>query len=144
MFFGVVNDALVIAFVVYAHNMRKQQRHMKPKRIEFLLSIARHLVTTFAAQKCKFPILLRKIKEAIILCGFAPDSHESAVQNTEDENCRGMVGKRGRCHLCDRGKDVKTQFVCKLCALYACKYHMSMTIVSNACKVQDAESEESE
>ena len=39
MFYGVVNVALVNAFVVYAHNMHKQQRHMKLKRKEFLLSI---------------------------------------------------------------------------------------------------------
>ena len=38
MFYGAVNVALVNAFVVYAHNMRKQQRHMKLKRKEFLLS----------------------------------------------------------------------------------------------------------
>ena len=79
MFYGVVNVALVNAFVVYAHSMRKQQRHMKLKRKEFLLNIARHLVTLFAAQRYKFPRLSRKIKEAIILCGFALDSHESTV-----------------------------------------------------------------
>ena len=124
--------------------MRKQQRHMKRKRKEFLLSIARHLLTLFAAQRNKFPRFSRKIKEAIILCGFAPNSHESTVQNTEDEDYRAMAGKRGRCHLCDRGKDVKTQFVCKLCALYASKYHMSITTTCNACKVQDVEGEESE
>ena len=144
MFYGVAKVALVNAFVLYAQNMRKQQRHMKLKRKEFLLSIARHLVTPFAAQRYKFPRLTRKIKEAIILCGFALDSHESIVQNTEDEGYRAMAGKRRRCYLCDRRKDVKTQFVCRLCELYACKDHMSMTIICNACKIQDAEDEESE
>ena len=80
-------------------------------------------MTPFAAQRYKFPRLSRKIKEAKTLCGFAPDSHESIEQNTEDEDYRAMAGKRGRCHLCDREKDVKNQFVCKLCALYACKDH---------------------
>ena len=79
MFSGVVNVALVNTFVVYPHTMRKQQRHMKLKRKEFLLNIARHLVTLFAAQRYQFPRLSRKIKEAIILCGFALDSHESTV-----------------------------------------------------------------
>ena len=144
MFYGVVNVALVSAFVVCARNMRKQERYMKLKRKEFLPSIARHLMTPFAAQRYKFPRFSRKIKEVIILCGFASGSHESTVQNTEDEDYRAMVGKRGHCHLCDRGKDVKTQFVCKLCALYACKNHMSMTITGIACKVQDAEGKESE
>ena len=115
---------------------------MKPKRKEFLLSIAGHLVTPFAAQRYKFPRLSRKIKEATILWGFAPDSHESTVQNTEDEDYRAIAGKRRRCHLCDRGKDIKTQFVCKLCALYPCKDHMSMTIICNVCKDQDVEGEE--
>ena len=144
MFYGVVNVAFVNAFVVYAHNMRKPQRHMKLKCKKFLLSIAPILVTPFAAQRYKSPKLSRKIKEAIILCGFAPDSYESTVQNTEDEDYRAMAGKRGRCHLCDRGKDVKTQFVCKLCALYACRDHMSIAIICSACKVQDAQGEESE
>ena len=49
MFQGMVNIALVNAFVVYVHNMRKQQTHMNLKRKEFLLSIARHLVTPFAS-----------------------------------------------------------------------------------------------
>ena len=40
MFYGVVNVVFVNTFVVYAHNMRKQQRHMKLKCKEFLLSIA--------------------------------------------------------------------------------------------------------
>ena len=101
---------------------------MKLKRKEFLFSIAQHLVTPFAAQRYKFPRLSRKIKEVRNLCGFAPNSHENTVQNIEDEDYRSMVGKRGRCYLCDRGEDVKTQLVCKLCALYACKDHMSMTI----------------
>ena len=104
MLYGVVNVTLVNAFVVYAHNKHKQQRRMKLKRKEFLLSFARHLVTSFAAQRYKFPRLSRKIKEAIILGWFAPDSHESTVQNTEDEDYRAMAGKRGRCHLCNRGK----------------------------------------
>ena len=144
MFYGVVNIASVNAFVVYAHNMRKQQRHMKLKQKEFLLSIARHLVIPFAAQRYKFPRLSKKIKEAMILGGFAPDSHESTVQNAEDEDYRAMAGKRGRCHLWNRGKNVKTQFVCKSGELYACKDHMSMTIVCNACKVRDAEGNVSE
>ena len=144
MFYGLVNVALINAFFVYTHQHAQTQRHVKLTRKEFLLSIARHLATTFAAQKYKFPRLSRKIKQAIVLCGVAPDSHESTVQNTEDEDYRAMAGKRVLCHLCDRGKDVKTHFVCKLCALYACKDHMSMTIICNACKVQDAEGEESE
>ena len=93
MFYEVVNVSFVNAFAVYAHNMCKQQRHMKPKRKEFLFSIARHLVTPFAAQRYKSPKLSRKIKEAVILCGFAPDSHESTVQNTEDENYSAMAGR---------------------------------------------------
>ena len=47
--------------------------------------------------------------------------------------------------ICATGeKDVKTQFVCKLCALFDSEDHMSMTIIFNACKVQDAEGEESQ
>ena len=61
MFCGMTNVALVNAYVVYAHNMRKQQPHMKLKRKEFLLSIARHLVTTFVTQRYKGPTLSTKI-----------------------------------------------------------------------------------
>ena len=119
MFYGVVNVALVTAFVVYAHNMRKQQRHMKLNCKEFLLSIAGHLVTSFAAQRYKFPRLSRKIKEAIILCGFAPDSHESTVQNTEDKGYRAIAKKRGRLSFVLQGKRCKDpvclQIVCTVC-----------------------------
>ena len=128
---------------VCAQHAQTTKTH-ESKRKEILLSIARHLVTPFVTQRHKFRRLSRKIKEAIILCGFATDYHESTVQNTEGEDYRAMAGKRGRCHLCDKRKDVKTQFVCKLCAMYACKDHMIMTIICNACKVQDAKGEESE
>ena len=62
IYYGIVNDALVNAFVVYAHKMRKQQPHMKLKRREFLLSIAQHLVSAFATQRYKFLTLSTKIK----------------------------------------------------------------------------------
>ena len=119
MFYEMVNVALVNGFVSCVHNMRKQQTHMKLKRKEFLLSFARHLVAPFSSQRYKFPTLSRKIKEAIILCGFAPDSDKSTVPNTKDYSA--ILRKRGRCHLWDRGSEVKSQFVCKSCALYACK-----------------------
>ena len=140
MFYGMVNIASVNAFVIYAYNMRKQQPHMKLKRKEFLFSIARHLVTVFATQRYKFLTLSTKIKDVLILRGFALDSNKSTARNTEDYSA--MLRKRGRCHLCDRGRDVKTQFVCKLCVLYACNDNVSMTITCDDCNIQDAEGKE--
>ena len=141
MFCEMINVALVNENVVYAHNMSKQPPHMKLKRKEFLHSIARNLVTVFVTQIYKVLTLSTKIKKAIIWCGFASDSHESTMRNTEDYSA--MSRQRGRCDLCERGRDAKTQFVYKSCALYACKDHMSMTIVCDACRIQDAEGEES-
>ena len=135
-----VNLALVNAFVINAYNMRKQQPHMKLRRKEFLLSIARYLVTVFTTQRFKFLTLSTKIKDVLILRGFALDSNKSTARNTEDYSA--MSRKRGRCHLCDRKRDVKTQFVCKSCALYACKDDVSMKITCDDCSIQDAESKE--
>ena len=95
--------------------MCKQQPHMKLRRKEFLLSIARHLVTVLTTQRYKFLILSTKIKDVLILRGFALDFNKSTARNTEDYSA--MLRKRGHCHLCDRGKDVKTQFVCKSCTV---------------------------
>ena len=120
--------------------MRKQQPHMKQKRKEFLLSIARYLVTVFATQIYKFLTLSTKIKDILILRGFALDSNKSTARNIDDYSA--MSRKRGRCHLYDRGRDVKTQFVCKSCSLYACKDDVSMTITCDDCSIQDAEGKE--
>ena len=105
MIYGMVNVTLINAFVVYAHNMRKQQTDIKLKRSQFVLNIARQLVTPFAAQRYIFPTLSKNIKKAIILCGFATDFHESIARNTE--GYIAMSRKRGRCHLCDNRRDVE-------------------------------------
>ena len=85
--------------------MRKQQTHIKLKRKEFLLSIARHLVTPFATQRYKFCTLSINIKEAIILCEFALYFHGSTLRNIE--NYSDTLKKRGPCHLCDKERNLK-------------------------------------
>ena len=63
MFCEMINVALVNEYVVYAHNMSKQQPHMKLKRKEFLHSIARHLVTAFVTQIYNVPRRQQKSKK---------------------------------------------------------------------------------
>ena len=45
VFYGMLNIAAVNALVICAHNMRKDQPEKKIKREDFLLRIARDLVT---------------------------------------------------------------------------------------------------
>ena len=82
-----------------------------------------------------------KIKETLILCEFAPNPNKNTARNTKDYSATSR--KRGRCQSCNRGRDIKTQIVCKPCALYACKNHINMTIC-DACRIQDAEDDKTE
>ena len=69
------------------------------------------------------------------MCGFASDSEANTVQDPEDYEA--ISRKRGRCHVCSRSRDVKTQFVCKGCGHYVCKDHMSMIVTCVTCKNKD-------
>jgi len=97
-----------------------------------LLRIAHDLVTPFLTQLYKLPTLPRNIKTAIVMRGFVFDSKENTMQDPEDY--QAISRKRGRYHVCSRSRDVKKQFVCKVCGLYVCKYYMSMIVTCDTCK----------
>ena len=67
VFYGMINIAAVNALVIYAHNMRKDQPEKKIKREDFLLIIARDLVTPFVTQRYKLSSLTRSIKTTIVI-----------------------------------------------------------------------------
>ena len=83
-FYGTINIAAVNALVTYAHNMRKDEPEKKIKRKDFLLRIARDLVTPFVTQRYKLPTLPRNIKTATVMCRFVSDSEENTMQDLED------------------------------------------------------------
>jgi hypothetical protein len=72
------------AYLPYAHNMCKDQPEKKIKRKDFLLRIARDLVTPFVTQRYKLPTLPRNIRTATVMCGFVSDSEENTMQDLED------------------------------------------------------------
>jgi len=121
-----INIAAVNALVIHAHNMRNDQPEKKIKRKDFLLRIAHDLVKPFLTQRYKLPTLPRNIKTAIVMCGFVSESEENAMKDPEDYEA--ISRKRGRCHVCSRNRDVKTQFVYKRCGHYVCNEHMSMIV----------------
>ena len=141
MFYGMISIAAVNALVIHAHNMRKDQLEKTLKRKEFLLRIAHDLVTPFVTQRYKLPTLPRNITTAIVMCGFLYETEGNVRQGPEDYEA--ISRKRGRCHVCSRNRDVKTQFVCKGCGHYVCKDHMSMIVTCKTCKNRD-ESDESD
>jgi hypothetical protein len=122
-------------YIGHAHNMRKDQPEKKIKRKDFLLRIAHDLVTPFVTQRYKLPTLPRNIKTAIVMCEFVSDSEDNTMQDPEDYEA--ISRKRGRCHVCSRRRDVKTQFVCKGCGHYVCKDHTSMIVTCDTCKKKD-------
>ena len=105
MFCGMVNIATANALVIYAHNMRKDQREKKIKRKDFLLRIANYLVTPSVTQRYKLSTLSSNIKTTIVICRFVSDSEENTMQDSEDYEA--ISRKRGRCHVCSRSRDVK-------------------------------------
>ena len=84
MFYGMINIAVLNEWVIYAHNIRKDQREKKIKRKEFLLRTAHYLVTPSVTQQYKLSSINRNIKTATVMCGFVSDSEESTVQDPED------------------------------------------------------------
>ena len=96
------------ALVIYAHNMRNDQPEKKIKRKDFLLRTAHGMMTPLVTQRYKLPALPRNIKTAV-MCGFVSDSEENTMQDPEDYEAISRM--RGRCHVCSRSRDVKTQFV---------------------------------
>jgi hypothetical protein len=139
IFYGMINIAAENALVIYTHNMRKDQPEKKIKRNDFLLRIAHDLVTSFVTQRYKLSTLTRHIKTATVMCGFVSDSEENTMQDPEDYEVTSR--KRGRCHVWNRSRDVKTQFVCKGCGHYVCKDHMSMIVTCDTCKNKDENGE---
>jgi len=75
------------------------------------------------------------------ICGFVSESEENGMEGPKDY--KAISRKRGRCHVCSRSRDVKTQFVCKGCGHYVCKDHMSMIVTCDTCKNKD-ETDESD
>jgi len=73
--------------------------------------------------------------------GFVSNSEENSMQDPEDYEA--ISRKRGRCHVCSRSRDVKTQFVFKGCGHYVCKDHMSMIVTCDTCTNKD-ETDESD
>jgi hypothetical protein len=69
------------------------------------------------------------------MCGFVSDSEENTMQDPEDYEA--ISRKWGRCHVCSRSRDVKTQFVCRWCGHYICKDHVNMTVTCDTCKNKD-------
>ena len=106
--------------------MHKDQPEKKIKRKDFLLRIAHDLVTPFVTQRYELPTLPRNIRTATVMCRFVSDSEENTMQDLEDYEA--ISRKQGRCHVCSRSRDVKTQFVCKRCDHYVCRDHMSMIV----------------
>ena len=106
-----------------------------------MLRIAHKLVTPFITQRYKLSTLPGNIKTAIVMCRFVSDSEENTMQDPEDYEA--ISRKRGRCYVCSRSRDVKTQFVCKGCGHYICKDHMSMIVTCDTCKNKD-ETDESD
>ena len=100
-----------------------------------MLRIVHDLVTPFVTQRYKLSSLTRSIKATKVMCRFISDSEENTMQDPEDYEA--VSRKRGRCHVCSRSRDVKTQFVCKRCGHYVCKDHMSMTVTCDTCKNKD-------
>jgi hypothetical protein len=98
-------------------------------------------VTPFVTQRCRLLTLPRNIKTAIVMCGFVSDSEENTMQDPEDYEA--ISRKRGRCHVCSRSRNVKTQFVCRGCGHCVCKDHMSMIVTCDTCKNKD-ETDESD
>jgi len=141
MFYGMINIEAVNALFILAQNMRKDQPEKKIKRKEFLLRIAHDLVKRFVTQRYKLPTLPTNIKTAIFVCGFVSEFEENAMQGPE--NYEAISRKRGRFHVYSRNRDVKTQFVCKVCEHYVCKDHMSMIVTCDTCKNKD-ETDESD
>jgi len=69
------------------------------------------------------------------MCGIVSHSEENTMQ--DPEVYEAISRKRGRCHICNRSRDVKTQFVCKGCGHYVCKDHRSMTVTCDTYKNKD-------
>ena len=136
MFYGMINTAALNALVIYAHNMLKEQLEKKIKR---RIRTAHDLVTPFVTQRYKLSSLPRNIKTAIVMCWFVSNSEENCMQDPEDYEA--ISRKRGRCHVCSRSRDVKTQFVRKGCGHYFCKHHMSMIVACDTCKNKDETAE---
>jgi len=98
-------------------------------------------VTPFVTQRYILSLLPTNIKTAIVMCGFDSNSEENSIQ--DPEYYKTISRKRGRCHVCSRSRDVKTQFVCEECGHYVCKDHMSMIVTCDTCKNKD-ETDESD
>ena len=75
------------------------------------------------------------------MCGFFSESEENTMQGPEDY--KEISRKRGCCNVCSRSRDVKAQFVCKICGHYVCKDHMSIIDTCDTCKNKD-ETDESD
>jgi len=100
-----------------------------------LFRIAHDLVTPFVTPQNKLSTLPSNIKTAIVMCGFVSDSEENTLQDPEDYE--KISRKRGRCHVCSRSRDAKTQFVCEGYGHYVCKDYMSAIVTCDTCKNKD-------
>jgi hypothetical protein len=97
------------------------------------------LVTPFVTRQYKLSTLPRSNKTAIVMCGFVSDPEGNTLQDPKDYDA--ISRKRGRCHVCSRNRDVKTEFVCKGFGHYVCKDHMRMIVTCDTCKNKDGTDE---
>lgn len=142
LFYDIINISLINAYIVYNCNQQRLNPNFKCKRKVFLKEVAKQLIAPEARRRFACPQTSRKNKTIIQLCGFVgPDVPGAAAQQVPGAAVPQVPGaaapggnKRGRCSMCDRKKDTKTNCVCSKCHAFVCKTHASTTYVCQQCE----------
>lgn len=126
VFFNLLNIAGINSQIIYTMNTDEKQT-----RRSFLLSISTEMIKPQIMKRIhttNIPRELGKRCASFLHCNEPSTSKDQCFEVEEEK--RPRLGK-GRCHLCPRKQDKKTQITCVKCHQFTCKSHQN--IVCDEC-----------
>jgi hypothetical protein len=118
LFYGMIDNAALNAFVIFAKRVPNFGEHKKDKRQKFLKELALALNIPHARQKLEVQQTPQDVKQVIRSCGMLPEAPSPAPSTDQRHSAQ-----RKRCYICPRSKDKKTKLICNECNNFVCEKH---------------------
>ena len=118
LFFSMLDAAAFAAFCLMKNATATNDSHYT-----FKLELGYEMTIPLVKMRASLPTLTRKTMASMKLVGIYPTVHQQCTASS-----------RGRCHLCDRKKDIKVSKQCASCHHFVCNSHSMITCFCRACQ----------
>ena len=135
VFFDLLGEVALASWILYCLKHPKDEFVLKKERRQFLHLLGSSLVLPSIVSRessDSFKYCNKELKSLIQT--LLPNT--STVVDEPAQPCINIVIpiKRGRCYLCDRGKDTKKRSVCSKCLKHVCETHSTTYVICKSCE----------